>query len=56
MTFMLQVSFYWSEYGVDDLELWLFAVKHATWLYTMIPSRTTGLTPVEFLTKTHADH
>ena len=30
--FMLHVSLNWSEYGVDDLALWPFAVKHATWL------------------------
>ena len=33
-----------------------FTVKHATWLYNQIPSRITGLTPIELLTKTCADH
>ena len=53
---MLHVSLHWSEYCVNDLALWLFAVKHATWLYNQIPSRTTGFTPFELLTKTHVDH
>ena len=29
-TFVIHVSFHWSEYGIGDLALWLFAVKHAT--------------------------
>lgn len=28
-TFMIHVSLHWSEWGVDDLSLWGFAVKHA---------------------------
>ena len=53
---MLHVSLHWSEYDVDDLALWPFAVKYATWLYDWIPSLTTGLNLIELLTKTHADH
>ena len=55
-TFMLHVSLHWTERGVDDLSLWPFAVKHAAWLYNRIPNRVTGLTPIELLTKTKADH
>eukprot|EP00804_Cyclotella_cryptica_P007813 CCRYP_001399-RA/>CCRYP_001399-RA protein AED:0.20 eAED:0.26 QI:0/-1/0/1/-1/0/1/0/55 len=50
-TFMVHVSLHWSEPGVDDLALWGFAVKHAAWLHNCIPSRTTGLTPLESLSK-----
>ena len=32
-TLMPHVSLHWSEYGVDDLVLWPFAVKHATCLF-----------------------
>ena len=53
---MLHVSLNRSEYSVDDFALWSFAVKHATWLYNWIPVRTKGLTTIEMLTKTHADH
>eukprot|EP00804_Cyclotella_cryptica_P031100 CCRYP_011717-RC/>CCRYP_011717-RC protein AED:0.72 eAED:0.31 QI:0/-1/0/1/-1/0/1/0/345 len=55
-TFMVHVSLHWSERGVDDLALWGFAVKHAAWLYNRIPNSTSGLTPLELLTKTQADH
>eukprot|EP00804_Cyclotella_cryptica_P030035 CCRYP_016932-RA/>CCRYP_016932-RA protein AED:0.41 eAED:0.41 QI:0/-1/0/1/-1/0/1/0/126 len=55
-TFMVHVSLHWSERGVDDLALWDFAVKHAAWLYNRIPNSTRGLTPLELLTKTKADH
>ena len=48
---MIHVSLHWSEYGADILALWLFAVKHATWLYNWIPSQTHGLIPIEQLTK-----
>ena len=37
-TFMLHISLHWSQYGIDDLALWSFAVKNATWLYYQIPS------------------
>ena len=55
-TFLLHVSLHWTEYKVDDLSLWPFAVKHAVWLYNRLPNRITGLTPLELLTKTKADH
>ena len=55
-TFMVHVSLHWCERGVDDLALWGFAVKHAAWLYNRIPNSTSGLTPLELLTKTKADH
>ena len=55
-TMMIHLSLHWSDHGVDDLALWAFAVKHAAWLYNRIPNRHTGLTPLEILTKTKADH
>ncbi len=55
-TFMLHVAFDWSDYHVDDLSLWPFAVKHAVWLYNRIPNQVTRITPFEFLTKSKADH
>ncbi|KAL7474499.1 hypothetical protein ACHAW6_000473, partial [Cyclotella cf. meneghiniana] len=45
-----------TEQGVDDLSLWGFAVKHAAWVYIHLPNRLSGLTPLELLTKTKADH
>jgi len=32
-TFMVHVSLYWTEHGVDDLALWGFIVKHAAWAW-----------------------
>ena len=55
-TFMLHVALHWNESGTDNLALWPFAVKHAVWLYNRVPNRITGLTPLELLTKTKADH
>ncbi len=36
--------------------MWPFAVKHAVWLYNRVPNRLSGLTPLELLTKSKADH
>jgi hypothetical protein len=55
-TFMLHVSLHWTEYGVDNIALWGFAVKHAAWLYNRIPNRVTGISPLEMLTNVKADH
>lgn len=38
-TFMVHISFNWSEWGVDDLPLWGFAVKHAVWLQNWMSNR-----------------
>ena len=54
-TFMVHVSLHWSERGVDDLSLWGFAIKHAAWIHNHLLNRTSGLTPLELLTKTKAD-
>jgi len=55
-TFIVHVSLNLSEQGVDDLYLWGFAVKHAVWINKSIPNQTSGLSPLELLTKTKADH
>ncbi|KAL7543264.1 hypothetical protein ACHAWF_007352, partial [Thalassiosira exigua] len=55
-SFILHVSLHWTEQGVDDMALWPFAVKHAVWIYSHLPNRTTGMTPMELLTKNKADH
>jgi hypothetical protein len=46
----------WTDRGLDDIFLWPFAVKHAVWLYNCVPNRLSGLTPLELLTKSKADH
>ena len=55
-TFMLRVLLYRSESNVDDLSLWLFAVKHAACLHNRLPNRVTGITPLEILTNLKIDH
>jgi hypothetical protein len=54
--FMVLSSLYWTDQGLDDIFLWPFAVKHAVWLYNCVPNRLSGLTPLELLTKSKADH
>lgn len=55
-TFMVNVSLNWAGNGVNNVNLWPLAVKHAVWLYNRIPNRTTGLTPLERLTGIKSDH
>eukprot|EP00956_Cyclotella_meneghiniana_P020859 scaffold37342_cov71-Cyclotella_meneghiniana.AAC.1 len=55
-SFMIHTALNWGEFGSDDLSLWSFAVDHAAWLYNRIPQRTSGLTPLEMLTKCKTDH
>ena len=55
-SFMVHASLHWTDRGSDDISLWPFAVKHAVWLYNRVPNRTSGLTPLELLTKSKADH
>ncbi|KAL7476672.1 hypothetical protein ACHAW6_002517 [Cyclotella cf. meneghiniana] len=55
-TFIVHVSLYWFRRGVDDLALWGLVVKHAAWIFNHVPNRLLALTPLEFLTKTKADH
>ncbi len=55
-TFIVHISLYRSKYGADNLALWGIAVKHAVWLHNHIPNCLSGLTPLELLTKTKANH
>ena len=55
-TFMIHVALHWTDSQVDDISLWPFAVKHAAWLYNRLPNQVTGITPLELLTNTKADH
>ena len=55
-SFMVHSSLHWTDRGSDDISLWPFAVKHAVWLYNRVPNRLSGLTPLELLTKSKADH
>ena len=54
--FVVHSSLHWTDQGLDDISLWPFAVKHAVWLYNCVPNRLSGLTPLELLTKSKADH
>ncbi len=55
-SFMVHSSLHWTDRGSDDILLWPFAVKHAVWIYHRVPNRQSGLTPLELLTKSKADH
>ena len=51
-TFVVHSSLHWTENGADDLSLWIFAVKHAAWLYNRIPNRVSRVTHLECMTHT----
>ncbi len=55
-SFMVHSSLHWTDQGSDDILLWPFAVKHAVWIYSRVPNRQSGLTPLELLMKSKADH
>ncbi len=55
-SFMVHASLHWTDQGLDDISLWPFAVKHAVWIYNRVPNRQSGLTPLELLMKSKADH
>ena len=55
-TFMVHSSLHWSERGADNISLWGFAVKHSVWLYNRLPNIESGITPLEFMTKSQSDH
>ena len=54
--FMVHAALHWGVDGSDDLNLWPFAVDHACTIYNLLPHRSTGLTPMEFLTHVKSDH
>ncbi len=55
-SFMVHSSLHWTDRGLDDILLWPFAVKHVVWIYNRVPNRQSGLTLLELLTKSKADH
>ena len=55
-TFMIHVALHWTDYRVDDIALWPFAIKHAAWLYIRLPNQITGISPLEMLTQEKATH
>ena len=55
-SFMIHVALHWGEDQSDDLSLWSFAVDYAAWLYNLIPQRRSGITPIEFASKTKSNH
>jgi hypothetical protein len=54
--FVVHSSLHWTDQGSDDISLWPFAVKHAVWLYNRVPNHLSGLTLLESLKKSKADH
>jgi hypothetical protein len=54
--FMVHSSLHWIDQGLDDISLLPFAVKHAVWLYNCVTNCLSGLTLLELLTKSKADH
>ncbi len=55
-SFMVHFSLHWTDQGSDDILLWPFAVKHAVWIYNRVLNCQSGLTPLELLMKSKADH
>jgi hypothetical protein len=55
-SFMVHASLHWIDHGLDDILLWPFAVRHAVWIYNRVPNCQSGLTPLELLTMSKADH
>jgi hypothetical protein len=54
---MVHAAVHWpSNFGSDNIRLWLFAVQHAVWLLNRIPNRVTSLTPLKVFTKTKSEH
>ena len=55
-TFIVHASLHCSKRVYDNLSLWLFIVKHSFWLYSRLPSKRTGLTPLKLLNNTKPNH
>ena len=54
--YMIHAAVNWGCDGTDDMELWPFAVDHAAYVYNLLPQRSSGLTPLEFLSSIRSDH
>ena len=48
---MIHSSLNWTEIRVDDLYLLSFAVKQSIWVYNQVQNQSSGITPMEMLTK-----
>jgi hypothetical protein len=55
-SFMMHASLHWTDRGLDDISLWPFAVKHVVWIYNRVLNCQSGLTLLEMMTKSKADH
>ena len=55
-TFMVQISWHWTERGSDDISLWSFTVKHWVWLYNQLPNKDSGQNPLENLTSSRSGY
>ena len=55
-TFMVHSSLHWTDRGLDDISLWPFAGMHVVWLYNRVPNCQSGLTWLELLMKSKANH
>jgi hypothetical protein len=55
-SFMVHASLHWIDQGSDDILSWPFAFKHVVWIYNRVPNCQSGLTLLELLTKSKADH
>ena len=55
-TFMIRVSFYWSEHRVEYILLCFFATNHTICIYNHTPNQLIGLIPMELLTQTNTDN
>ncbi len=56
LTFMVHSSLHWTDGGSEDISLWPFPVKRVVWFHNRVPNCQSGLTPLELLTKSKADH
>ena len=55
-TFMIHLLLHLTEYGVDDISLWYFVVKHSVWVYNIVPNQRSVITSIGILTKTESNH
>ena len=53
---MIHVALHWADYSVNDIALWPFAIKHAAWLYILLPNQITGISQLKMLTREKAAH
>ena len=54
--YMIHAALHWGCEEGDDLDLWPLAIDHAAYVYNLLPQRSSGLSPIEFLTRVKSDH